>query len=79
MSQNSKCIHKSHNATILLYHLVTSANYRRVVFTKEVDEVLVSVCSEIEKRYDIRFLEMEQMTIMFIFCYKVYRLIMLQK
>ncbi len=57
MSQNSKYIHKSHNVTVLLYHLVPSAKYRRVVFTKEVDQVLVSVCGEIEKRYDIRFLE----------------------
>ena len=57
MSQNSKYIHKSHNVTVLLYHFVTSAKYRRVVFTKEVDLVLVSVCEEIEKRYDIGFLE----------------------
>ena len=57
MSQNSKYIHKSHNVTVLLYHLVTSAKYRRVVFNKEVDLVLVSVCEEIEKRYDVRFLE----------------------
>jgi putative transposase len=27
------------------------------VFTKDVDRVLVSVCSEVEKRYNIRFLE----------------------
>ncbi len=57
MSQNSNYIHKSHNVTVLLYHFVTSAKYRRVVFTKEVDKVLVSVCLEIEKRYDIKFLE----------------------
>ena len=57
MSQNCKYIHRSHNVTVLLYHIVTSAKYRRVVFTPEVDLVLVSVCEEIEKRYDIRFLE----------------------
>ena len=57
MSQNSKYIHKSHNVTVLLYHLVTSAKYRKVVFTDEVDLVLVSICDEIEKRYDLRFLE----------------------
>jgi len=57
MSQNSKYIHKSHNVTVLLYHIVSSAKYRRVVFTREVDEVLVSVCDEIEKRYELRFLE----------------------
>jgi REP element-mobilizing transposase RayT len=57
MSQNSKYIHKSHNVTVLLYHLITSAKYRSVVFTKEVDRDLVSVSSKIEKRYDIRLLE----------------------
>ena len=57
MSQKSKYIHKSHNVTVLLYHVVSSAKYRRIVFTSEVDKVLVSVCEEIEKRYDIRFLE----------------------
>ena len=50
-------IHKSHNVTVLLYHIVSSAKYRRVVFTKKVDKVLVSVCDEIEKRYEIRLLE----------------------
>jgi putative transposase len=52
-----KYIYKSHNVTVLLYHLVTRAKYHRVVFTKDVDWVLMSVCSEIEKRYVIRFLE----------------------
>jgi REP element-mobilizing transposase RayT len=57
MSQNSKYIHKSHNVTVLLYHFVSSAKYRRVVFTDPVDLVLVKVCEEIEKRYEVRFLE----------------------
>jgi putative transposase len=57
MSQDSKYIHKSHNVTVLLYHIVSSAKYRRVVFTEEVDKVLVSVCEEIELRYEIKFLE----------------------
>lgn len=42
---------------MLLYHLGTSAKYRSVVFTEDVDLVLVSVFDELEKRYDIRFLE----------------------
>jgi REP element-mobilizing transposase RayT len=57
MSQDSKYIHKSHNVTVLLYHIVSSAKYRRLVFDSEVDIVLVSICKEIEKRYEIRFLE----------------------
>lgn len=57
MSQDSKYIHKSHNVTVLLYHIVSSAKYRRVVFSSKVDLVLVSICEEIEKRYEIKFLE----------------------
>jgi putative transposase len=49
--------HKSHNVTVLLYHLVFPAKYRRVVLSEKVEEVITSVCLEIEKRYDIKFLE----------------------
>ena len=40
-----------------MYHLVFPAKYRRAVFDKKVDEKLKEVCLEIEKRYQIRFLE----------------------
>ena len=53
----SELIHKSHNVSVLMYHIVCPAKYRRVVFTPEVDRVLKAVCLEIEKRYQIRFLE----------------------
>ena len=53
----SEYIHKSHNVSVLLYHLVCPAKYRRVVFTEEVDKELLAVCLEISKRYEIRFLE----------------------
>ena len=53
----SEYIHKSHNVTVLIYHLVFPANYRRVVFDEHVDEVLKDICLEIEKRYQIKFLE----------------------
>ena len=33
------------------------AKYRRVVFSKAVDQTLKEVCLEIEKRYEIHFLE----------------------
>ncbi len=33
------------------------AKYRRVVFENHVDEVLKEVCLEIEKRYQVKFLE----------------------
>lgn len=48
---------KSHNRTLLLYHLVFPAKYRRKVFTPEVEETLRQVCLEIEKCYELRFVE----------------------
>lgn len=53
----SEYIHKSHNVTVLLYHLVFPAKYRRAVFDEQVDAVLQEVCLEIEKRYEIKFVE----------------------
>ena len=53
----SEYIHKRHNVTVILYHMVCPAKYRRVVFTDEVDDELREVCMEIEKRFEIRFLE----------------------
>ena len=53
----SKYIHKSHNVSVLMYHLVTPTKYRRVVFDEEIDNYLRVICEEIEKRYEINFLE----------------------
>ena len=53
----SEFIHKSHNVTVLLYHLVFRAKYRRVVLDASVDRVIALTCAEIEKRYEINFLE----------------------
>lgn len=53
----SEFIHKSHNVTVLLYHLVFPAKYRRAVIDEAVDAVLKDVCLEIEARYEIKFLE----------------------
>ena len=53
----SEYIHKSHNVTVLIYHLVFPAKYRRVVIDSDVDEVLKDVCLDIEKRYQVKFLE----------------------
>lgn len=53
----SEYIHKSHNVTVLIYHLVFPAKYRRVVFDEDVDSVVKEVCLEIEKRYQVKFLE----------------------
>jgi len=53
----SEYIHKSHNVSVLLYHLVCPAKYRRVIFSDEVDKALKDICLEISKRYEIQFLE----------------------
>jgi REP element-mobilizing transposase RayT len=50
-------IHKSHNVSVLLYHIVCPAKYRRVVFSELVDQTLKEVCIEISKRYELHFLE----------------------
>ena len=53
----SEYIQKSHNVSVLLYHFVSPAKYRRVVFSRAVDQTLKNACIEIEKRYEIHFLE----------------------
>jgi putative transposase len=53
----SKCIHKSHNVTVLMYHLVFPTKYRRAVIDAAVDKGLKDICLEIEQRYDVKFLE----------------------
>ena len=40
-----------------MYHIVCAAKYRRLVFSEAVDAKLKEVCREIEKRYEMTFLE----------------------
>src|SRR3990167_8959970 len=54
---SSKHIHKSHNVTLLLYHLVCPAKYRRKVFTEENEATLKNICYEIEQRYELDYIE----------------------
>ena len=53
----SEYIHKRHNVTVLLYHLVCPTKYRQMVFNEKVEDHIKEVCLEISKRYDIDFLE----------------------
>ena len=53
----SEYIHKSHNVTVLMYHLVFPAKYRRAVFDDKVDTELRDICLDIEQRFEIKFLE----------------------
>ena len=54
MSEN---IHKSHNVSKLMYHFVFPTKYRKVVIDEDVDQVIKETCLEIEKRYEINFME----------------------
>ncbi len=53
----SEYIHKSHNVSVLMYHIVCPAKYRKAVFDKSVDKEIKVICLEISKRYEINFLE----------------------
>ena len=53
----SEHIHKRHNKSLLLYHLVCPIKYRRSVLSEAVEQSLVSVCKNIESRYEITFIE----------------------
>ena len=53
----SHLIRKSHNASILVYHFVCPAKYRRAVIDEKVDQVVKEVCIDIAKRYEVEFLE----------------------
>ncbi len=53
----SKLIHKSHNVSVLLYHTICPAKYRRALFSASVDRKLKGVCQEISDRYGITSLE----------------------
>ena len=50
-------ITKSHNKSCLLYHLVFPIKYRREVLTDGVVKTLTETCLEIQKRYEIHFIE----------------------
>ena len=50
-------LHKSHNVSCLIYHIVCPTKYRQVVISDEVDQTIKQTCLEIAKRYDIHFLE----------------------
>lgn len=50
-------IYKSHNKTLLLYHIVFPVKYRNLVITEEVGESLVQICQEVSERYEMHFVE----------------------
>jgi REP element-mobilizing transposase RayT len=40
-----------------MYHIVCPAKYRKVIFDEKADELLREICLEIEKRFEIQFIE----------------------
>ena len=48
---------KSHNRSLLMYHIVCPTKYRKVEFSEKVDQVLKEICLEIADRYEIDFIE----------------------
>lgn len=50
-------IHKSHNVSVLLYHLVCVGKGRKEWFDRGVEEELKKVCKEISERYEMHFVE----------------------
>lgn len=53
----SEHIHKSHNKSLLLYHLVCPIKYRRSILSDTVEASLIEVCKNISSRYEIHFVE----------------------
>ena len=50
-------ISKSHNKSLLLYHVVISVKYRRSVLTSDVVDTLVNTCMDLQEKTDITFIE----------------------
>lgn len=48
---------KSHNKTLLIFHLVCPVKYRRKVFTPDIEHTFKQVCLDLGTRYEYQFLE----------------------
>ena len=53
----SPVVKRSYSASELVYHLVCPVKYRRKIFTSENEPTLKVLALELEKRYEIKFLE----------------------
>ena len=50
-------VHKRHNVSLIIYHLVCPAKFRREIFSEGVSITLKKTCLELGIRYEIDFLE----------------------
>ena len=48
---------KSHNKTLIIFHLVCPIKYRRTIFTEHSEQTFKSICLELGARYNYIFLE----------------------
>ncbi len=53
----SEHVTKRHNRNLILFHLVCPIKYRRKVLSTEVANGLKNICLEIEKRYEMGYIE----------------------
>ena len=53
----SEHIHKRHNKTLLLYHMVFPVKYRRKAISNNVEQTIIEVGIGIGERYEIYFVE----------------------
>ncbi|MCD6441237.1 MAG: IS200/IS605 family transposase [Candidatus Marinimicrobia bacterium] len=53
----SEHILKSHDKTLLLYHLVFPVKYRRSLIGQDLGESIEAICIELSERYEIHFVE----------------------
>ena len=53
----SEHILKSHDKTLLLYHLVFPVKYRRSLIGQDLGESIKAICIELSERYEIHFVE----------------------
>ena len=52
-----KHIHKRHNKTLLMYHLVFPVKYRKRIIEESIGCFLKEICIDIGERYEIQFVE----------------------
>ena len=48
---------KSHNVSVILYHVVCPVKYRQAVIETSVDTSIKEICISISERYEIEFIE----------------------
>lgn len=48
---------RKHNVNIFMYNIVCPVKYRRTVISPDTDNAIREICMEIEKRFEIKFLE----------------------